>query len=78
MKYKVYEISPKLSCYHGMSLVAAESAEEANHIIKDFVKSDPKNFYDSWGYSQVSESNLIEGVYSENKGIVHMGIYYYG
>ena len=78
MKYKVYEVEPRLSCYHGMSLVAAESAVEANHIIQDFVKSDPKNLYDSWGYGRVSEYDLIEGVYSENKGIVHMGIYYYG
>ena len=28
MKYKVYEISPKLSCYRGLSLVAAESVEK--------------------------------------------------
>lgn len=78
MKYNVYEVRPRLGCYHGMSLVAAESAEEANRIIEDFVKSDPKNFYDSWGYGQVSESDLIEGVYSENKRIVHMDIHYCG
>ncbi len=78
MKYNVYEIQPRLGCYHGLSLVAAESAEEANRIIKEFIKSDPKNHMDSWGYSQVSEYSLIEGLYSEKEGIVHMGIYYYG
>jgi hypothetical protein len=78
MKYNVYEVRPWLGCYRGMSLVAAESTEEANCIIKDFIKSDHKNHMDSWGYSQVSEHDLIEGLYSENKGVVHMGIYYYG
>ena len=78
IKYNVYEVRPRLGCYRGMSLVAAKSVEEANRIIKSFVKSDPKNFYDSWGYSQVFEHDLIEGLYSEKEGIIHMGIYYYG
>lgn len=78
MKYNVYEIEPRLGCYHGLSLVAAESVEEANRIIKEFIKSDPNNHMDSWGYSQVSEYDLIEGLYSEKDGIIHMGIYYYG
>lgn len=78
MKYKVYEIQPRLGCYHGLSLVAAESAEEANYIINEFKKSDFHNDMDSGGYSQVSEHNIIAGLYSEIDGIVHMGIYYYG
>ena len=78
MKYNVYKIEPRIGCYHGLSLVAAESIEEANVIIKDFIKSDSKNYMDSWGYSQVSEYDLIEGLYSEKEGIIHMGIYYYG
>lgn len=78
MNYKVYEVQPRLGCYRGLSLVAATSAEDANRIIKEFIKSDPNNHMDSWGYSQVSEYNLIEGLYSEKDGIIHMGIYYYG
>lgn len=78
MKYNVYEIEPRLSCYRGFSLVAAKSVEEANRIIKEFIKSDPQNHWDSWGYSQVSEYKLIENMYAEKEGIVHMGIYYYG
>ena len=78
MRYNVYEVEPRLSCYRGLSLVAAESVEEANRIIKDFIKNDPKNYMDSWAYSQVSERNLIKGIRSEKEGIVHMGIYYYG
>jgi hypothetical protein len=76
MKYNVYKIQPRLGCYRGLSLVAAKSIEEANCIIKDFVKSDPKNRMNSWGYSQVSKHDLVEGIYSEKEGIVHRGIYY--
>ena len=78
MKYKVYEISPKLGCYRGLSLVAAESAEKANQIIRKFIADDPNNNKDSWGYNYVAEYNIIEGLYSEQEGVVHMGIYYYG
>ena len=37
--YKVYKVEPRMY-YHGMSLVAAENAEEANSIIADFKKDD--------------------------------------
>ena len=75
--YKVYKVEPQTH-YHGMSLVAAESAVEANSIIADFKKDDTNNWNDSWGYCEVDESDAIEGVLSENKGIVLHGIYYYG
>ena len=78
MKYKVYEVTPRLGCYQGMSLVAANSAEDANRIIDKFIKDDPHNQMDSWGYSKVNEYDVIEGIYSEIEGIVHMGIFYYG
>ena len=42
MKYSVYEIEPQLGCYRGLSLVAAKSAEEANVIIKDFIKNNER------------------------------------
>ena len=75
--YKVYKVEPRMY-YHGISLVAADSAEEANVIIADFKRDDTNNWNDSWGYCEVDESDVIEGVLSERKGIVLYGIYYYG
>ena len=75
--YKVYKVEPQMH-YHGMSLVAAESAVEANSIIADFKRDDTNNWNDSWGYGEVDESDVIEGLLSERKGIVLYGIYYYG
>ena len=37
--YKVYKVEPQMY-YHGISLVAAESAVEANSIIADFKRDD--------------------------------------
>ena len=75
--YKVYKVEPQMY-YHGVSLVAANSALEANSIIADFKRDDTNNWYDSWGYCEVDESDVIEDVFSERKGIVLYGIYYYG
>ena len=75
--YKVYKVEPRMY-YHGMSLVAAVNAVEANSIITDFKRDDTNNWNDSWGYCKVDESDAIEGVLSERKGIVLHGIYYYG
>ena len=75
--YKVYKVEPQMY-YHGISLVAANSAVEANSIIADFKKNDTHNWNDSWGYCEVDESDMIEGLLSERKGIVLYGIYYYG
>ena len=75
--YKVYKVEPQMH-YHGMSLVAAVNAEEANLIIADFKRDDTNNWNDSWGYCEVDESDMIKDVLSERKGIVLYGIYYYG
>ena len=75
--YKVYKVEPQMY-YHGTSLVAANNVEEANSIIADFKKNDTNNCNDSWGYCEVDESDVIEGLLSERKGIVLYGIYYYG
>ena len=75
--YKVYKVESQTH-YHGMSLVAAVNAIEANSIIADFKRDDTNNWDDSWGYCEVNESDAIEGVLSERKGIVLYGIYYYG
>lgn len=75
--YKVYKINS--ACYyHGMGLVAAESAIEANKLIDNFIASDPNNIYDSWGYEHVDEWDCIEPLQSEEKGIVFREIYYNG
>ena len=75
--YKVYKIEPR-RYYHGMALVAAESVEEANEFINSFIKKDVRNYGDSWRYCHVSEYDIIEDIFSKNKGIVFCEIYYYG
>lgn len=80
-KYKVYSVNPGGKyerCYRGTSLVAADNAEEANQIIEDRTREDIHNDYDMWGYGTVGEGNVVENVYSEVKGIVLYGIYYFG
>lgn len=77
MEYKVYIIDSD-ACYGGKALVAAESAEEANKFIDDFVRYDSHNHGDSWGYCHVDESDVIEDVYAKRKGILYYGIYYTG
>ena len=75
--YKVYCINSK-SCYRGLSLVAADNAEEANSIIERFKDFDKDNKLDSLGYELVDEDDVIKSVYSEEKGIMLYGIYYIG
>ena len=75
--YKVYKDEHQMY-YQGMSLVAADNAVDANSIIADFKRDDTNNWNDSWGYCEVDESDAIEGLLSERKGIVLYGIYYYG
>lgn len=80
-KYNVYKIDTGgryAGCYRGMSLVAAENVEEANKIISKEIKEDIHNHNDMWGYGTVDEYDIVENVYSEVKGIVLYGIYYYG
>lgn len=81
IKYNVYKIETGgeyASCYRGISLVAAESVDEANEIISKEIKKDIHNDRDMWGYGTVSEYDIVENVYSDVKGIVLYGIYYYG
>lgn len=77
MKYKVYKVEPEL-CYSGISLVAAENEEVANKEIENFKDRDSNNKLNSWGYSHVSESDVIDDLYSDRKGIMLYGIYYSG
>ena len=75
--YKVYIVDSKAH-YHGMSLVAANNAQEAQRIIDRFRESDKNNECDSWGYENVGESDIVDGVWSEYDGIIYYGIRYGG
>ena len=77
MKYKVYQINP-LSHYRGYALIAAKNADEANTFIKDFQEMDKGNQMDSWGYDKVEESDVLYGIWAEQKGFVNYDIYYSG
>lgn len=80
-KYNVYKIETGgryASCYRGISLVAANNAEEANEMIAKEMKEDIHNDRDMWGYGTVDEDDIIEHLYSDVKGIILYGIYYYG
>ena len=72
--HKVYRIYSR-GVYEGYSLVAADSVEEANKFIEDFRNSDPHNECDSYGYSDVSECDLEEKLFSTELGIILKGIY---
>ena len=74
-QYKVYQVYPRDCAYVGYSLVAAKSVEDANRIIQDFKDSDKSNDRDSYAYSDVSESNLIEELISTHEGIILEGFY---
>ena len=73
--FNVYRIS-STSDYRGYSLVAAESASQANAFIEEFKKSDPDNIYDSMGYNFVDESDKISDIYSDIAGFIVHEIYY--
>lgn len=77
-KFYIYQAYIKQN-YTGEVLVAAENAEEATVIIKNFQKSDPNNELDSYGInSHFDESDVIEGIYAEKKGIIFNTIMYAG
>ena len=80
-KYNIYKIEPGgryARCYRGISLVAADNSDEANEIIAKEIREDKNNANDTWGYGKVHEYDIVKNVYSEVKGIVLYGIYYYG
>ena len=73
---KVYRIYSKMG-YTGYSLIAAETAEEANWMIEDFKESDTRNLLDSYGYDYVNENDAIENLYSDCVGFILHGIDYH-
>lgn len=77
--FNVYKIEPKsYNGYRGLSLVAANTIEDANKYIEDLKKNDVGNNMDSGGYCSVNKNDFLDGVYSEKAGIIHYGIEYYG
>lgn len=74
--YNVYQVYPCDCAYTGYSLVAAKSLEDANRIIQNFRDSDKGNDCDSYAYSDVSETDLIEELTSNSEGIILEGFYY--
>lgn len=75
--FKVYTIESK-NAYTGISLVAACDATEANEIIQEFRDTDRENIMNSYGYSNVDESDVVQDVYARRKGIMLYGISYTG
>lgn len=73
--YKVYRIYSKMD-YTGYSLIAANTAEEANWMIEDFKKSDSRNLNDSYGYDYVDENDVIENLHADYTGFILHGINY--
>ena len=74
--YKVYRIYSKVD-YTGYSLIAANTAEEANQMIEDFKKSDSRNLNDSCGYDYVDENDVIENLHADYIGFILHGIDYH-
>lgn len=74
--YKVYRIYSKID-YTGYSLIAANTAEEANQMIEDFKKSDSRNLNDSYGYDYVDENDVIENLHADYTGFILHGIDYH-
>jgi len=75
--YKVYKVESN-SSYIGTSLVAARTADEANHYINIFREIDKNNESDSWGYCTVNEDDALENTWSSKSGILDYGIRYCG
>lgn len=71
-KYRIYIIHPRTSHYSGLTLVAANSAAEAD----EYVRNDLDASRDDCDYA--SEKNVVEGAYAEKPGMLHHGIFYRG
>lgn len=74
--YKVYFVPCKMY-YTGYSLIAANTAEEANKMIEAFKESDPSNLYDSFGYGFTDEKDVIKSLHADHDGFILHGIYYH-
>ena len=74
-KYNVYQIPSGIN-YGGLSLVAAESAIQANKFIREFKESDIKNINNSFGYDYITENYKLDNIYADKAGIIYKGIYH--
>ena len=76
--FKVYDMMVT-GPYSGTVLIAASSAEEANKIIQKFKDSDPDNKYNSYAYTaDVTEDDVVEGLFAEDTGWVYDRVAYTG
>jgi hypothetical protein len=73
--YKVFIVGSNCH-YSGSAIIGAESREDAMVIIAEYKASDPDNQSDSFGWSDCLEE--LDGVTSENRGILHNEIFYRG
>lgn len=67
--YKMYIIKPISDRYEGISMVGAETADEANQYIKEYI-ANKKEFFE--GYSFVTEKDSM--AQSKIKGMLTTGI----
>ena len=76
--YKVYDMMVT-GPYNGTVLIAASSAEEANNFIRNFKASDPNNKYNSYAYTpDLTENDVVEGLFAEDSGWVYDRVTYTG
>ncbi len=76
--YKVYDMMVT-GPYSGTVLIAASSAEEANKLIRNFKASDPDNKHNSYAYeADLTENDVVEGLFAEDTGWVYDRVTYTG
>ena len=64
--------------YLGFALIAAPDAAAANEMIAEYKANDPTNRWDSFGFTYVTEEDVIENIYSDLTSIVYNCIKYRG
>lgn len=76
--FKVYDMMVT-GPYSGTVLIAASSAEEANRLIQKFKDCDPDNQCNSYAYdADLTEDDVVEGLYAEDTGWVYNKVTYTG
>ena len=74
---KIYKVDPAMY-YLGFALIAAPNAATANEMIAEYKTNDPTNRWDSFGFTYVTEEDVIDDIYSDLTSIVYNCIQYCG
>ena len=74
---KIYKVDPA-TYYFGFALIAAPDAATANEMIAEYKASDPTNQWDSFGFTYVTEEDVIDDIYSNITSIIYNNIQYCG